>query len=429
KKVFSRTKFEQMIGRGTRLCPELFGPGKENNKKYFLIHDFCGNFEFFDKQPDGMTPSVSAPLSQKILKKRLLLTRTLYSPDYKDDAEAKQLAAKTAGIIENDIHRLDLDSFVVRPKRKQVEKFSHIQSWELLSVTDYSDMEKELAPIILPQGKEETARRFDNLLLEMQLSVVEKNTAKDSHLKRLKDLVRPLLKKGNVPAVKKRMPLIEEILTDGFAAEVTLLKLEEVREEIRDLIRFIDRNDVRLVFTDFLDTLGEAEEVDGLIDDGTRYESYRAKVETYIRENSHHITIEKLKTNRPITEMELQELERILLSQCDMRDVEKFRTAVGIEKPLGTFIRSVVGLDMKALKDAFGEYLENSTYSADQIHFINYILDYFHTNGCLEIGNLFSSPFTDIHGDGLYGLFDVEETSGIIGKIKGINKNAEAVGF
>jgi len=60
KVVRSKTKFWQMLGRGTRLCPDLFGPGK--HKQYFQIFDYCGNLEFFGQSPATVDGAAGEPL-------------------------------------------------------------------------------------------------------------------------------------------------------------------------------------------------------------------------------------------------------------------------------------------------------------------------------------------------------------------------------
>ena len=83
KVVQSKVKFLQMVGRGTRVCPELFGPNltkdNENDKQFFKVFDYCQNFEFFEQKPEGAPDTSQKPLAQLIFEKRLELSHGLNS--------------------------------------------------------------------------------------------------------------------------------------------------------------------------------------------------------------------------------------------------------------------------------------------------------------------------------------------------------------
>jgi type I restriction enzyme, R subunit len=203
---------------------------------------------------------------------------------------------------------------------------------------------------------------------------------------------------------------------------------QKLREDLRELVRLIEKEKQKIYYTDFDDELGQAEETD-LVYTSKLSEGYRVRVERYIRQHVDHLTIRKLHTNRPITERELVELERILFDGQERGTKEDFVRELGSEQPLGAFIRSLLGLDMKAAKGAFAEFLDKGQLNADQVAFINQIIEYFHHEGVLDRQLLFESPFTDQHDEGVFGLFDDQKADRIIEIIDQVNGNARvAVG-
>ena len=177
------------------------------------------------------------------------------------------------------------------------------------------------------------------------------------------------------------------------------------------------------VYTNFEDKLGEAEEVSGLIrqDDGLK--NYRLKVERFVREHADHPTISRLKRNEPITENDLSELEAILFATNGPCDRQQFSETYGTDQPLGRLVREIVGLDPKSAKEAFSEFLSLGTLTADQITFMNQIIDHLIHNGTLDPGDLFKPPFTDMHDNGLPGVLP-QLAEAVVQIIRRINDNA-----
>ncbi|MBG7610714.1 type I site-specific deoxyribonuclease, partial [Polaribacter sp. BAL334] len=151
--------------------------------------------------------------------------------------------------------------------------------------------------------------------------------------------------------------------------------------------------------------------------------SYRRRVESFIRENKHQLTISKLLTNVPITSKELILLEEILFDGDERGTREDFVKEFG-EEPLGVFIRGIIGLDVKAAQNAFSEFLQAGNLRADQMTFIQNIISYLTKNGTIEPSMLFESPFTDMNDQGLLGVFDDSYAHKVINIIERINENA-----
>jgi type I restriction enzyme R subunit len=152
-------------------------------------------------------------------------------------------------------------------------------------------------------------------------------------------------------------------------------------------------------------------------------DTYKQKVEVYLKQHSDHLTIIKIKNNIRITNDELSELEMMLFDQGELGTKEDFQKAFG-QQPLGKFIRSIVGLDTNTAKQAFGGLLSGKNLNSNQIRFIDMIINYFSVKGFVEPGQLFEPPFTDIDSSGIMGVFDEDISTKIIELIEEINNTA-----
>ncbi len=424
--VRSKVKFHQMIGRGTRLCLGLFGPSED--KEYFLIFDYCQNFEFFEQFPEGIEPPLQESLSKKIFKKRLALAIHLQNPQYNQQDDVKGLKTGIVNSLVNEVSAMNVNNFFVRPKREYIEKYSDPEKWQVLTKDDELDLTQHLAglPSELPK-EHETAKQFDLMLLSMQLALLESSPLFAGLKDRVIDIAARLEELPNVPMVQKRLSLIIELQTEDYWTDITLVMLEEIRKSLRDLIIFIDKEVRPIIYTKFIDEVRPDEVRDfGGFAYQIELKQYKKKVEQYIREHDTHITIHKLKNNRQITPSDLSELEKLLFNADEIEDKKKFEQAFGHQDKLGLFIRQLVGLDRQAAIQAFDAYLNNNNFSASQIRFINKIIDYLTQNGVMNPRMLYEPPFTEIHDDGIDGIFQDDKVDNIIGTIQKIEKNAVA---
>ncbi len=421
KRVRSKTKFWQMIGRGTRLCPDLFGPGQD--KEFFNVFDFCENLEYFGNNPEGVEATVQEGVKTKIFRRRLALI-DLLARTPKADESLIQLRSEITDVLHRDVVQLNVDSFVVRPHRRYVEKFSQRDAWNELSPGDFVDASNHLADLPTPDDGDEFARRFDLLLLNIQLGVLESSPFVPRWEKQVSEIAGGLEEKEAIPAVKQHLALIQEIQTEEFWQDITLPMLENVRRKLRSLIQFLDPEGKRdNVYTNFEDELGQATTVDGLVKRDDSLKNYRLKVERFVREHEDHPTISRLKHNQPITAADLEALEAILFSVDVAGDRERFQQTYGTDKPLGKLIREIVGLDLNSAKQAFAQFLSLGTLSADQITFINQIIDHLVHNGTMDPADLFKPPFTDMHDQGLIGVLP-QLAQAVVQAIRQINENA-----
>jgi type I restriction enzyme R subunit len=422
KAVKSKAKYWQMIGRGTRLCPDLFGPGQP--KTHFCVFDFCENFEFFNIRPEGIEAGLQESLTQKIFKSRLRLAQLLDGQAFGDEPH-QALRTRLLDQLHAAVAQLSDTTFTVRRHWSTVRKFRQRERWDHLSPTDVLELTHGVAGLVLPEGEDELARRFDLMLLNFQLTLPTESSRQKEYVTQLSGIAHHLAKKKNIPAVVAHLPMITALQTDAFWSQVRLPDLERVREELRGLMHFIDKVERAPVYTNFEDTLdcGMVKEPE-ILPIGSALPNYRLRVERFIRENKDHMTISRLYTNQPITLPELEQLEKILFDGGERGTKEDFQREFGTDKPLTVFIRSIVGLDVKAARTAFSDFLGVGRLSADQITFIDKIIDHLTVNGLIDRGKLFEPPFTDLHDQGVGGIFPESEVNHLLSIIDRINANA-----
>ncbi len=431
KLVRSKTKFWQMLGRGTRLRPDLFAPGKP--KEFFYLFDYCQNLEFFSQNPETVDGTLGQSLGTRLFTARLELIAELDGKTSKlgvvneGTTREQELRQETAALLRELIAGMNFDNFIVRPRRKLVEKYGKPEAWVELKMEAFQELAREVAS--LPSevtDSDEEAKRFDLLMLRLQLNLLRAEPG----FERLRDQVRSIAalleEKGTIPMVQAHMVLIQEIQTDVYWQDVNTPMLDVARKRLRALIKFIEKAKRKPVYTDFEDQIGSENliELPGL-GAGLDFERFRAKVRQFLRAHEEHLTIHKLRLNEPLTATDLNELERLLL-EAGVGTAENVAKAKETSHGLGLFIRSLVGLDREAAKRAFGRFLEGKVPSASQIEFMNLIVDHLTQHGIMAPALLYESPFTDINPHGPEALFTPTQVDELIFTLKQIHQSAVA---
>jgi type I restriction enzyme R subunit len=226
--------------------------------------------------------------------------------------------------------------------------------------------------------------------------------------------------------VAAKMPLIKEVQTNPYWQTVSLAKFEHLRKELRLLVRFIEREYGKTFFSNFTDLILEDPAVPMPVVINTSLDAYKKRVTEFVQKNRSHITIHKLRTNQPITSHEIRELENMLFSQGELGTREQFEKVYG-DQPLGWFIRSIVGLDVAAANQAFGQFINNPSLNSSQIRFLNLIIQYLTNNGVITAEKLFEPPFTDISTNGLLGVFNDTSAREVIDILEDIGNKAKAI--
>jgi type I restriction enzyme R subunit len=408
KLVRSKTKFWQMIGRGTRLSPDLFGPDRD--KDSFYVFDYCQNLEFFQQNPTATDGAAGDSLSKRLFTARLELIGEIdraQATVASDGATAEAILRQDlAALLRGEVTAMNLDNFVVRPKRRLVERYAQPDAWLELKPDTLAELAHEVAGLPSElESEEEEAKRFDLLLLNLQLAVLRTEPAFTRLSQQVRIIAGLLAEKASIPMVQKEMVLIEELLTDEWWQDVSLPMLENVRKRLRSLIKLIEKSRRKPVYTDFEDQMGPGQIVDlPEFTSSDTFERFRSKARVFLREHEDHLAIHRLRTNQPLTPADLTELERMLLESGvgSPTDLTKAKESAS---GLGRFVRSLIGLDRAAAKAAFAQFLNQQNATANQIEFINLIIDHLTHQGTMSPDLLYESPFTDLHPLGVEGVF------------------------
>jgi type I restriction enzyme R subunit len=439
KLVRSKTKFWQMLGRGTRLSPELFGPRED--KRFFYLFDYCQNLEYFGQNPDATDGSLAQALGKRLFLARLELLDAL--DKQREDARPRKVAQTmrlsgdpktneqvrqaTGERLHTEVAAMNVNNFIVRPKRRFVEKYAKADAWTKLSGEELTELAQEVAGLpaeLDPEGEE--AKRFDLLLLNLQLARLRAEPGFDRLRDRVKAIAELLEEKSAIPMVRDQMALIQDVQTDEWWQDVTVPMLEVVRRRLRDLVKLIDRRERRIVYTDFADAMGaETAVVLPGLTTGNEFARFRAKAEAFLRSNQDHVAILKLRTNRALTETDLAELERMLV-ESGVGGVDDVARAKAESHGLGLFVRSLIGMDREAAKQALAVFLSGKTLSANQIEFVNLIIDQLTEHGVVDAAQLYASPFTDLTPRGPEGLFSEEVIEELVAVLENIRRSARA---
>ena len=415
KKVMSKAKFWQMIGRGTRLCQGLIDG---EDKKKFYIFDFCGNFEFFRMNQGKATANMIA-LQGAIFNLKFEISYKLQDIEYQTD----RLIAYRKALVEQmseKVRELKKDNFAVRQHLKYVELYSDKTNYQGITYEDTLIVREEVAPLLIPDADEASAVRFDALMYGIELAYLigKKYTrARGDLMKKVKGIAGV----ANIPEIQAQADYIQKILHTSYVEDAGINEFEEIRERLRDLMKYVSK-DVVPYNTNFQDELLSINWKESELENDD-LKKYKEKAEYYIRQHQDTLAIAKLKTNQPLTTTDIASLEKILWKEVGTK--QDYEQEIGT-KPLGEFVREIVGLDMNAAKEAFSEYLNSTSLDSRQIYFVNQIVEYIVHNGMMkDLSVLQESPFTD-QGSVVEIFTDLTVWMGIRKVIDTINANAAA---
>ena len=416
KKVMSKAKFWQMIGRGTRLCPNLLD-GKDKNK--FYIFDLCGNFEFFRMNKGRATANMLA-VQGAIFNLEFEIAYKLQSLEFQTErliAYRNRLIRHMAGKVQE----LNRTNFAVRQHLRYVDLYATTDNYQALTYEDTLTVRKELAPLIEPDKDDAEALRFDALLYGVELAYLAGKT----YTKARRDLVKrveSLAGIANIPEIMVEGEMIEKILHTDYLEHAGVNEFEHIRENLRNLMKYIPKGSRPIYDTNFDDEILSMDWKESELESDD-LKNYKAKAEYYVRQHQDNEVIAKLKGNVPLKTSDIKELEKILWSEVGSKS--DYEAEYG-QKPLGEFVREIVGLDMNAAKAAFAEYLDETYLDSRQIYFVNQIVEFIVHNGMLkDFSVLQEAPFTD-RGSIAEIFTDLSVWMGIRNVIEQVNANAVA---
>lgn len=439
KLVRSKTKFWQMVGRGTRLCDDLFAPGR--HKESFYIFDYCQNLEFFSQDIPGTEGTAAASLGKRLFQTRLELIATI-------DGQAKKVPIpgmpeapafygypttttavrqSLATVLQGEVAAMNINNFVVRPHRRLVEQYANPGAWAILEPRALAELSHQVAGLPTELNSEnEEAKRFDLLVLRLQLALLRVEPEFARLRDRVREIVGLLEEKAAIPMVREQLALIQGMQTDEWWQDVTVPILEAMRRRLRELVQFIEKRRRQPVYTDLEDLMGsETEVVLPGFSVGTDQTKFLAKVRAFLREHLDHVVIAKLRMNQPLTVTDLSELERVL-TESGAAPLDDIRRAAGHAQGLGLFVRSLVGMDRSAAKEALAGFITGKTFTANQLEFINLVVDHLTEHGVMEPARLYESPFTDLSPHGPDGLFQPREMDDLIRMLESVRATALA---
>lgn len=426
KKVRSKAKFWQMIGRGTRLCKGLSCidqiDGEYTDKRRFLIFDYCGNFEYFRQHKEGYETRETKTLSENIFGKQVRLMMALQESTFADadyQAWRKELAETCHGQVAN----LKRELIAVKMRLRYVEKYQKEDAFAHISDLDKGELEREIAPLVFLDDPDEFAKRFDNFMYGLMLAHLEQMPSFKYAKKQLCDMAVLLEKKVTIPQIKEKLPLIREIGTDAFWEAKDLLLFEKVRKELRDLIQFLDEGEKKhQIITKLTDPVTEQQE--GLqMEAAYDFEDYRAKVNRYVNEHGDTLAIHKLTHNIPLSQGDYQELERILTSELGSR--EDYIREFG-DTPFGLLIRKIAKLDHEAAMAAFSAFINDQSLNQKQIAFVHKVIQHIELNGYMENPAELTKPPFD-KPISFLKLFDAKTQKELVDTINTVRENAVKV--
>jgi len=413
KRVRSKAKFWQMIGRGTRLCENLFGGGED--KAEFVIFDYCGNFEYFRANKNGHEAKAVKSLSENLFNIRARIAQELQHSDHQTDdliAHRETLIGELLATV----RAIDETRFSSQMRIEYIHRYKKCERWQTISDEMLRELEHHIAVIIPPVEDEELAKRFDYLMYTIEYAALRGEPIQRPQTK-VQVTAENLSKIGNLPQVKRYADLISEVQTDEFWNTANTFDYERVRSALRDLIQLLESEKTGLYYTSFKDEVLAMNENAGEYGSG-EFKSYRKKVDAYLRDHENDLVVHKLRYNKELTEHDYKHLESVLWS--DLGSEEDYHREFG-DMPLLKLVAGMVGLDATAANDLFSEFINDQTLDGNQLEFVQLIVKHIVANGLIEKSALNQHPFTR-HGS-IIALFDgkIEVAQEIVKRIDQLN--------
>lgn len=422
KKVRSKIKFWQMIGRGTRLCEglevvdSLNGPHVD--KERFFIFDWCKNFEFFREHLNVSEGKIALSLTEQVFQRQAELAMLMQKSAFAAD-DYQSLRQELVDTMRSQVVALNDELFSVRRHRREVEKYRRVESFRLLTPTAFAELKMPISMLVVNDEADVDALRFDALMYGYMIAACQGGKTA-GYKSRLISIAACLQKVTTIPQVKDKLPLIDEVFDGQILDDANLLDMESIRKELRGLIRFIvvgkGRRDVITHLDDPVTQVVYGVEADI----GEDFEDYKLKVERYLKDYADTLVIHKLRNNQPMTEFEFEQLERIFTH--DLGNAEDYAKAYG-DTPFGLLVRRLVRLDHDAAMAAFADFLNDQSLNEQQISFVKRVVNYVVENGYMEPVALTQPPFD--RPQSFIRMFNSQQQLDLMAVIKKIKSNAE----
>lgn len=397
KMIKSKIKFDQMIGRGTRLCPNLFG--EDQDKKEFYVFDWCGNFEYFSENPDGADPSNSLSLTERIFNLRLDIAKELQSTDHQEKEFDKQFHDELKTLLHQQVSSINKERIDAREHWSTIEPFRDKEKWTYISDVDILRL-KELGKFI-PQGKDdEDAKKFDVIMLHLQLSLID-STVKAGKCKQVVvNIARELDKKGTIPAVIAKKETIKLVQTSQFWENESLDTLEHVRLELRELVNLLKGNRKKKFIIDIDDTFTTFQGGEGAVIQTT----YKERVIDYLARHSESPALRKIQNFEQLSSSDIKELERIFFEELGTKDeYEELAEGHPYKNNVAAFIRVINGIDRRKALEVYKQFIDGNNLTSQQELYLKNILDYVSVNGDIETKDFLEYPLKQLNWRATFG--------------------------
>ncbi|MEE1365497.1 MAG: type I restriction-modification enzyme R subunit C-terminal domain-containing protein, partial [Muribaculaceae bacterium] len=375
KPVKSKIKFMQMIGRGTRLSQGVFG---DEDKKEFYIFDWCCNFDYFEQNPKGTTTIVTQSLTERLFCLRADIAFHLQYQTYQEDDFAKSLHDDIKKQMKRQVAMLSDNHISVRTRWEEVSRFKEDSAWVYLSELDTIALKDDIAPLLAKNTLDENAKKFDLLMLAIELSLLDNQVTANKAIKNVQFIADKLQEKASIPQIQAKMQTIKEASEPTYWSNMTLSWLEKVRNDLRDLTKFLIGGPKKWFTVDIEDLISFDGESSGI---STRM-SYKQRIMDFLAQNRDLPVLRKIYEMEQLTMANIRELERILWEELGNKE-DYDRHTIGM--PCGTnvamFIRSIIGINRKEAVDKFNSFISGAELNSDQEEFLTTIISYVCENG------------------------------------------------
>jgi type I restriction enzyme R subunit len=411
KPVKSWVKFWQMIGRGTRLRPNLFGPGK--HKTEFLIFDHYGNFDFFEQEYQEPEDTGSKSLLQTTFEARLELAQAALKNNH---AQAFDAAVE---LLRADINDLPDTSIAVK---RELRVLHQLQQTDLLKKLDAKTqhlLANTVAPLMAARVlRDKHATALDKLIANIERCLVEQASCFDDGRDQLLAELDKLA--VNIQAVRQKDAVIAEVRSAEFWQQPSIEKLETARKELRGIMKYRHSGGGGVYATPNTktnDTGVKDFEREVKIAGANEAMIYRRRLKI-ILDNMIAVnpTLQKIRKGEAIAESELKSLTSTILTTHPGVSLEILNEFYGrTADQLQQTVRELIGLDPHAIEEHFKVFLHaHPGLTAQQVRFLNLLKNYIAQHGYIVVEKLYEPPFDSISHEGIDGVFKPDDVNDLI---------------
>lgn len=408
KNVLSKIKFDQMWGRGTRTCENLYviSPSKDyfegrskddtrkeyKDKQGFFVFDYCKNFEFFDLHPEGIDPTNTINLNQKIYSVSLDILSALEDIKYQEKNDFKQYYDNLKSILANKIAVLDKDKIEVKKKLEYVDIYKKEDSLTTLTPKKKQDIRIHLLRLIDQDsigGVE--SKSLEYYVSIIQLSLLDSNVDSMKYQNKLMRIAQILLTKASIPEIFAKKDTLKELADEKYYDSLDFFELENVKKKVAPLMKYLSGDDVFITITNFNDSIETNErETKYNFDD---FRSYREKFIIYLHKHFGELkSVKKILNLEQLNEEDLNELQGVLDELKKPDDESLFSN----NEELIVFIRQIIGLDRELIDKKCASFINENDFSKEQRQLINMLIDFAIRNGNITNDDLVNTePFCD----------------------------------